>query len=220
MSLAAKVSVSAWEGTRSKGNNTTSGSSFSKQRSDDRFLRLMLRAGQSGLRLSDLYVVAEYFGHEFSSSSPKHVEPGRSAVRIIQLDHLSQSSQYIDLSPAKFATSHRGYHSSYSDYSYSRKSGSKYYGVIVSVFSADKELLFQGATKSQLCERASAECPNFDLMEAEEDERRLRAVYEPARDAHYRDSGNAQLRAAYEQARDTYYSARSRASSLRAASDR
>ena len=220
MSLASKVNVSAWEGTRSKGNSSTSGSSFSKQRSDDRFLRLMIRTGQSGLELSDLYAVVEYFGYEFSSSSQRHVDPRRTSARIIKLDHLSQTSRYVDLSPARFATSHEGFHSSYSDYTYSQKSGRKYYGVIVSVFSNQGELLFQGATKPQLCERASAKSPNIKLMQAEEDENRLRSVYEAARDARNRDSDNRQLRDAYEVARDAYYAARSRTSSLRASRDR
>ena len=57
-------------------------------------------------------------------------------------------------------------------------------------------------------------------MQAEEDENRLRSVYEAARDARNRDSDNRQLRDAYEVARDAYYAARSRTSSLRAARDR
>jgi hypothetical protein len=220
--VGSRVSVSAWEGSRRKGRSSSSGSSFNtyrtKTRADDRFLRLMLRTGQAGLVLADLHVRVEYFGQNVSSSSQtRAAEPTLDAVRSVKLGRLSQVTRYVDLSPATFGTSSSRYRSSYSDYSYSSKSGRRYFGAIVTVFSPKGELLYQGATRPQLREHASGETPDFALAEAEKRVELLHKAYNAASLARSANPDDGQLDAAYQRARGAYYAARSELSTMRAA---
>lgn len=201
MRVGSKVGVSVWEGTRTRGN----------------FLRLMLRTGQSGLELQDLYVVVECFGQNPSTSRTAHVTPHRSLVRIIKLDGLSTASQYMDLSPMAAAESHEGFHGD--SYNHTYRSGTEYYGAIISAFSSEGDLLYQGATKPQLGQRAQAKCPHLRLVRAEEEEQRLHESYEAAKQARTKDRDDPAAKAAYDRARDEHRAARSRTKAVRAALD-
>jgi len=157
----------------------------------------------------------EYYGLEEESSSRRaQVRPRRSLLRIIKFDHLGQASQYVDLSPER-SSSREGFHGS--SYVHNYETGTTYYGAIISVYSAAGELFYQGATKPQLCERATANCRHLAVMRAEEEERTLDAACDAAKKARSRDRDDPAAKAAYEEAREAYRAARSRLKELRAA---
>lgn len=214
VSIGAPVSVTAWEGSRNKSSRDSQSSYHeSRTQSETCFLRLMLRPRQSGVVLTNLYVVAEYFVQAVSSSSTsKHVDARRAASRTIPLAQLSRLEQYIDVAPIRVGVSTRSYGSSYSS-----KSGDRYYGSTVSVYSGNGELLCQVASRPHLRETASDKSPDFELSIAVEIAARARARYDAARRAYYSSMGNEALEAAYKQAREERYAADMKVSELRRA---
>ena len=158
-SLSTPITVSAWEGSRRSGESSKIGSAFStytsKTSSDDRFLRLLLRTGQSGVVMNNLRIVVHYYSQELTPVvGSRASDPKLATTRMVDLDQLDQNSLCIDVSPATFGTSS----SSYGSYSSSRY-GERYYGYIVSVFAKDGALLYQGASRSQLGEYATRVAP-------------------------------------------------------------
>jgi hypothetical protein len=228
MSLGASVTVSAWEASKRSGSSSSStsyySSSRSKSSSDSRFLRLMLRTGRTGLVMTDLHVFVQYFSQNVSSSAGSRAsKPVAAATRTVTLDRLDQTSRYIDVAPASFDSRSSSYTSTYSSYRSSTrsrsKSGTRYYGAIVTVFSNEGELLFQGASRPQLKEYASSEVPDFEGAAAAEAVKRAQAAYNSASQAYYGNPNDPNLTAIYQSARQAYLSARAKQSALRAAQD-
>ena len=222
MSLGASISVSAWEASQRSGSKSSStglySSYHSKSSSDSRFLRLMLRTGRTGLVMTDLHVFVQYFSQNVSSSvGSRASDPAQAATRTVTLDRLDQTSRYVDVAPASFGSRSSGYTSTYSGYHSSSKYGTRYYGAIITVFSNEGELLFQGATRPQLKEYASSQVPDFQGAAADEAVNRARQAYSDASRAHYANPQDPHLDALYEAARQAYYAARAEASAARAA---
>jgi len=214
VSIGAPVSVTAWEGSRSENSRNDSSIYYDARiQSETCFLRLMLRPRRSGVVLKNLYVVAEYFVQPVSSSSGSgRVQARKAASRTIPLAQLTKQEQYIDVAPIRVGVSTLNYGSDYSS-----KSGDRYYGVIVTVYSDKGELLCQVANRPQLRDSASAQSPDFELSRAVEVAERARERYEAARDAYYANTGNPQLETAYRQAREERYAADRKVSEMRAA---
>jgi len=112
----------------------------------------------------------------------------------------------VDLPPVSLYQSSYKYRSSYGSI-YSSESGNEFYGLIVTVFDGDDQLIYQGVSVAGLKDSALAEKPEDNgSLKADYEAKELR--YYALRDALNRDYDNEELSRAYSEARDAYYRAR------------
>ena len=187
-----------------------SSSTTSKSSSIIHRARVSVRASVRDTELQDLLLTVQFFAKDASRSAGK-IEPMLVSVKRACIPTLSNQSVHIDFPPVSVSNSSYSYYSSYSSSSSSR-SGREFYGLIVSVFGPDGQMLYQAATVSHLKATARAAVPRLSREDLRRRYEALRDEYNRARDAHYADTSDQSLNeayraasAAYEEARGAYY---------------
>lgn len=145
--------------------------STSKSGSTDYLVRLAMRATSTADTVENATLYVEYFGKSIKSGNAL---PSRISQHMLELPSLSSAIVHVDCPTFSTSSSSYSYTSSYGYHS-SSKSGMDFYGAIISVFDADKKLVFQAASNSRLCNQAVSEFPDHADVD------NLKKLYDEAR---------------------------------------
>jgi hypothetical protein len=144
------------------------------------------------------------------------VQPKKVSERTSPLPPIAAAKYFVDCPPFSLSSHSTRYSSAYG-YGSSYKHGMEFYGIIVSVFGADKSLLFQGASVPRLCSMGPTTCPQSpDLEELRARHESTMRTLNQARDAFFmnRTPDNERLfreaREASNAAREAFHAARDR----------
>ena len=217
--LTGGVSANCSIGSQKKSSTTSSSSYYSTYRSkfttDSRCVRLTFRTSSSGKSRKELNVNVKFFSRSTSKTAGR-VAPVCFSQKFLTLPVVDSRGVYADLAPVTLSS--RSSSSSYSSYS-SRSSGrsrtgSQFYGCIVTVSTADGEILLQGVTASQLKPYAPSPSALTEAAHKAEVAREIasaRAEYDRLRQEYYQDTSNSAKRDAYMAASTRYQAARAKA---------
>ncbi len=137
----------------------------------DLSVRLTVRAAHQKDSLERARVYVQFFGKDAGSLSAR-AEPAVGELRAVELPVLDAESIYLDFPAVSQESIRHGRHTR----------GRKHYGYIVSVFSSEGKLLYQGSSVSGLRSLAVADMPSFSDVDQLEDHGQDRNIRERRRD--------------------------------------
>jgi hypothetical protein len=210
--LTGGVSANCWNVSQKKSSTSSSSSYYSSYRSrfktDSRSVRLMFSTTAAGQSEKDLNVNVKFFSRPTSKTAGR-VKPVCFAQKYFAVPVVDSRTVYVDLAPVTVSS-----RSSSSSYTYSSRSGSQFYGCIVTASTSDGKILLQGATISQLkpyAPSAAALTAAARKAAVARDIANARAESERLRQEYYLDINNRAKRAAYMAASARYQAARAKA---------
>ncbi len=169
---------------------TSNTSSTLKSISEKTYLRLELSTRSSKLVETDTMAIVEIFSKQATGGGK--IKPTRIAKKRVKLSVISHDRFFVDVAPFTITSLKTS----------SSSSGSKFYGVIVSLYNKEGSLAYQGASATPLKELAVVETDvdGRNLLARLE---RARETSEKARVAYSKDIANLALREIYEAALKT-----------------
>ena len=173
----------------------------------------MFRTSPSGQSEKELNVNVKFFSRSTSKTAGR-VTPVCFSQKFFTVPVVDSRTVYVDLAPVTLSSrsSSSSYSSSYS--SRSSRSGSQFYGCIVTVSTLDGKILLQGVTASQLKPYAPSGAALTKAAHKAEVDREIaiaRAESERLRQEYYQDTSNRAKRDAYMAASSRYQAARAKA---------
>lgn len=166
-------------------------------------VRLAIRSADTRTVLADMDVVVQYYARPAGKGAGR-VNPALYAIKHVHLPTSDASYTYVDFPPVSLSKSTYDFRSAWDVHSSSQ--GSEFYGIIVGIFDADNQLVFQGVSSRQLVDLAKPTKPtNVEQKRIARDAARRK--YEAARSAFFADTGNRNLREAYRLAERAYHKA-------------
>ncbi|MBM4163326.1 MAG: hypothetical protein FJ222_02635 [Lentisphaerae bacterium] len=162
MGVKRKLSVSALMTSDSSETGVSSGDYYGLYKSSSGTTSCRARVGlksmASGSVLSNLIVVVEYYSKEVKSTSGK-ITPEKMLFRRVTIPKVDTLGVWLDFPDASIYRSSYKSSSLYGS-SYTYKSGRTFYGIVVSVYEADKTLIFQAVSASTLLTLAPVALPS------------------------------------------------------------
>ena len=134
------------------------GSSKSSSGSTSSRVRVNIKTVATGSVLSNLIVVVEYYSKDVKATTGK-IATEKILFRRSTIPRMEGQGVWIDYPEASVYKSTYSSSSTYGS-SYNSKSGREFYGIVLSVFEADKTLIFQAVTAPALVDHAPAALPS------------------------------------------------------------
>jgi hypothetical protein len=134
------------------------GSSKSSSGNTSSRVRVGLRTVATGSVLSNLIVVVEYYSKDVKTTTGK-IAVEKILFRRHTIPRVDGLGVWIDYPEASIYKSSYKSSSTYGS-SYKYKSGQEFYGIVISVYEADKTLIFQAVTAPALVDHAPAALPD------------------------------------------------------------
>ncbi|OVE75860.1 hypothetical protein BVX97_03375 [bacterium E08(2017)] len=160
--------------------------------SNTRAIRLRLRAARLEETHNDLLVLIQYFSRTVSRSDVNPVDN-----HAIPIAYLDKQELVVECPPLSFSKNRSDYYG---------KSGSEFYGILVSVFGPDKKtLLYQGMSASGLNDFSSSASNASESHLSKQRVGALRSAYEQARE---QNAAGGMLYEEYYKHQQAYYQAR------------
>ena len=201
------ISASAELGTKENIDTRRNTSEYSRSKTEsgtmEHTLRLTLSTQGKDKRVADATLLVQYFGTEAGARGT--VDPKEVGLKRVALKEISNQKVTIDFPAVSLEKYDYRSRSSYSS-TYRSESGQEFYGVMVTVFDGNQEIIYQAVTRQTMVDFGELATSAVKRAGRQSEIDAARAAYMTARDEYHAagDDDREKRRQAYERLRDRY----------------